>query len=523
MARQAGTARLAGLRRVARLYVKSRLGMIGLVIIVFFLALAVFSPELASNPPLNYQVGSARDIPAWARIFPQYSNVSVEVDPVWAKGFADQAALASWAFEGPSINTTVVPGIGPLSTPNPGSILVKASIPENSNATNPYLKGALVLFSMSQPFQFTGFPPTHFVLSASLYDLNMTGFRVLYVNFIITNPNGNFSMGATLSTTLATAITVTTSDAGHWKNVNVLSGLLYNSGIPVYQTAANPSNIVFNVTGSYRFTMQVLGVPTHGTTQPSTSFYVGSVKLHLSGGAYGLLGTDKEGNDVWSQEVWGSRISLEIGILSGIGAVALGTLAGLAAGYLGGLWDEFLSRFTDFMLVLPFLPLLFIATTIISQNADLVKNIYLWVVVIFVVLSWPFVAKIIRSQVLSVKERPYVEASRAVGGGTGHIIRRHILPNVMGLVYSQVALNVGGFILLDAALDFLTQVTHSLTAISWGIMLTQALPDAVGNPGASYVWWWFLPPGISIGALSLAFVLVGFALDQIFNPRLRAR
>jgi peptide/nickel transport system permease protein len=116
-----------------------------------------------------------------------------------------------------------------------------------------------------------------------------------------------------------------------------------------------------------------------------------------------------------------------------------------------------------------------------------------------------------------------VEASRAVGGGTGHILRRHILPNVMGLVFSQIALNVSGFILLEAALDYLAVSVHPISTMTWGLMLSNALPDAVSNSAQSYVWWWFLPPGICIAAVSLAFVLVGFALDSIFNPRLRAR
>jgi peptide/nickel transport system permease protein len=212
-----------------------------------------------------------------------------------------------------------------------------------------------------------------------------------------------------------------------------------------------------------------------------------------------------------------------IGILSGVGSVALGALVGLAAGYIGGITDEFLGRVTDFFLVLPFLPLLIVVTLIISQNSAMIKSMYAWVVVIFIILSWPSIAKIIRSQVLSIKERQYVEASRAVGGGTGHIIRRHILPNVMGLVYSQIALNVSGFILLEAALDFLAVNIRPLDVTTWGVMLTKALPFATADRIHGYVWWWFLPPGISIASLSLAFVLVGFALDSIFNPRLRAR
>jgi peptide/nickel transport system permease protein len=523
MARQAGSSRLAGLKRIAKLYVKSRIGMVGLIIILFYLILAVFAPWLAPNPPLNHQVGSNYDIPSWATIFPQYSHVPVDSTPISVAGFGTQAALASWTLEGQS-NATVVRGVVPPSGSGPGSLLVSAPAPENlTGKTDPFLSGSEIFFSMSRPFQFSGSPPSTFDAITDIKVTNMTGVSQVYINFIITNSEGNFSMASSASSTLAQIITYSTAQAGTWVNVDVPSGLLYNSGIPVYLNASNPSDLVFNVTGAYRFTIQILGHPVGGAAQPELTFYIGSATLHLNGGAYGVLGTDNVGNDVWSQMVWGSQISLEIGIFSGVGAVAIGALVGLVAGYLGGMWDEVLGRFTDFVLVLPFLPLLFIIVTIIAENAALSRTIYVWIIVVFVVISWPLIARIIRSQVLSIKERPYVEASRAVGGGTWHIITRHILPNVMGLVYSQVALNVSGFILLEAALDFLSAATHSLTTISWGIMLTNSLPDAVGNSAASYVWWWFLPPGVSIALLSLAFVLVGFALDSIFNPRLRAR
>ena len=319
-----------------------------------------------------------------------------------------------------------------------------------------------------------------------------------------------------------------------WQTVNVLSTLVSSTNIPVLGNTTNPSSVVFAKKGTYDLTMELQGVPCQpggvaqmGTCVPgnntSISVLIATANFHISGDAYGLLGTDNLGRDIWSEFVWGSQISLLIGVLSGVGAVALGTIAGLAAGYLGGGWDEIISRVTDFVLVLPFLPFLIICVFIIQQNPAALANVYWWIIIIFVVISWPSIAKIIRSQVLTVKEREYVEASRALGGGTGHIIRKHILPNVMGLVYSQVALNVSGFILLEAALDYLSISIHSITTITWGIMLTQSLPFAVGDSLNSYVWWWFLPPGIAIAALSLAFVLVGFALDSVFNPRLRAR
>jgi peptide/nickel transport system permease protein len=352
----------------------------------------------------------------------------------------------------------------------------------------------------------------------------MTNISVIYVNMVISNSKGNYPLSSTLSYNLASTIESYPRGVGTWQTVTINSGLLQTAGIPVFETHYTPQKLVFNGTGTYNFTVQLRGVPVANPSNSSSiSVYVASANLHLDGGAYGILGTDSLGNDVWSQLVWGSRVSLEIGIAAGVGAVGLGALAGVAAGYLGGLWDEILSRVTDFVLVLPFLPLLIICVEIISSNPFLLGQVYFWIISLFIVVSWPLIAKIIRSQVLTVKERQYVEASRAVGGGTGHILRRHILPNVMGLVYSQVALNVAGFILLEAALDFLSLSAHQIGVISWGLMLTNALPFAVGDSAASHVWWWFLPPGISIASLSLAFVLVGFALDSIFNPRLRAR
>jgi len=516
---------LSDLKRLTKLFIKSKIGVVGLIVIVFFVVLAIFAPILAPIPPLDHKVAAAYDVPSWATLLPEYRNVAVDQTPIATIGFSSQQEVASWDLSGNNLTWSIAPGVTPPSPTVTGSLYVNASLPANATANDPYLPGGVVLFSMSQSFKFSGASPPAFEVTTNLEATEMTNISRIYANFIIFTPKGNYSLssGPTFSATLGSTVMILSSNATKWHPIDITSWLLSTSGIPSYTSIGNPSELVFNQTGDYRLEMQVMGVRAGGATTGMASVYVSSMELHLDGGAYGILGTDKLGNDVWSQLVWGSQISMMVGIAAGLGSVGIGAIAGIAAGYIGGLFSDMLGRVTDFFLVLPFLPLLIVVTSIIAANPLLISTVYFWIILVFITLTWPFIAILIRAQTKTVKERQFVEASRAVGGGTGHILRRHILPNVMGLVYSQVALNVSGFILLDAALDFLGIAAHGRPIISWGIMLANALPDATGDPIHSYVWWWFLPPGVSIALLSLAFVLVGYALDSIFNPRLRAR
>ncbi|HME18400.1 MAG TPA: ABC transporter permease [Nitrososphaerales archaeon] len=520
------------IKRNARLYAKSKIGIVGAAIIVFFVVLAVFAPSLSQyDPVFGYNVASPWSIPSWAVIFPQYQGLAVTSFVAAPVDFGAAGSASAWTIQGANggtLNLTTSPVTPPLPTKflprNPtGTLMVNATIPTNApNGTNKFLPGGKVFFSMSQSFQWTSKPPTSFVVNATLQPVAMRNVSAVYLNYIMTTPTKNYTFSINSESALVSPqVVYTPSQIGKWQTSYISSQILAASGLPQYSGIAYPSHLIFNQHGTYRFTLEVQGVVTG--SNPAISLRLASVSSKVNGAAFGVLGTDNLGRDVWSQFVWGARVSLLIGVLSGIGAVGLGTLLGIAAGYLGGFWDEALGRITDFVLVLPFLPLLIIITFILSQSPFLVKTVYTWIILIFTILSWPTITRIVRSQVLTVKERSYVEASRAVGGGTGHVLRKHILPNVTGLVYSQVALNVSGFILLEAALDFLTVSLYSPNVISWGLMLTYSLPDATSNSASSYVWWWFLPPGIAIAALSLAFVLVGFALDQVFNPRLRAR
>src|SRR5207249_7924552 len=243
------------------------------------------------------------------------------------------------------------------------------------------------------------------------------------------------------------------------------------------------------------------------------SVNIDNLQLELFGTAWGLLGTDNAGFDVFTQTVYGSRISLFVGLLAaGIG-IGLGLVIGLLAGFLGRFVDEVLMRFTDMMLVIPALPLLIVLVAVLGAN--------IWNLIIVIgFLGWMGFARIVRSQVLTVRERPFVEAARASGAGTGRIIVKHIFPNLVSLTYVNLALTVPGAILSESALAFLGLSDPSVT--SWGHMFynLQTSGDLVRFPPT---WWWVLPPGFGIALVSLSFILLGYALDEIFNPRLRKR
>jgi len=226
------------------------------------------------------------------------------------------------------------------------------------------------------------------------------------------------------------------------------------------------------------------------------------------------LGTDDAGRDVWTQLVYGARISLTVGFLAGFISMFIGSLLGILAGYFGGRLDNLLMRTTDILLVIPDLPLMLILVATLRRLELRISPILILIMVIGL-LYWTSTARLIRSQVLSIKERQFVARSRAIGAGYVHIIRKHIVPQIMPLVVAETVLIISTAILVESGLAFLG--LGDPTRPSWGTMLNFAFDRNAISNGA---WWFYLPPGFAIVWVTLGCVLLGNVLEEILNPRL---
>lgn len=222
-----------------------------------------------------------------------------------------------------------------------------------------------------------------------------------------------------------------------------------------------------------------------------------------------VLGTTSEGYDIFSQLIYGSRIALLVGLLSALFTAGIGTAVGLIAGYYGGYVDDVLMRIVDFLYGLPLLPSVILLVALLGPS---IWNLLLAIAL----LQWRSTARVIRSQVLSLRTRPFVKAARVAGASDRHIIIRHLAPNVMPLAFLYGAFAIAWAILTEAGVSFLGMGDPN--HISWGVMLESAKSYQALPEGA---WWWFIPPGICISLVVISGFLIGRGYEQIVNPELR--
>jgi len=285
------------------------------------------------------------------------------------------------------------------------------------------------------------------------------------------------------------------STATYVRYAGALGGTLYGSALTpqeLYGVWIDPrrgETAVFQLLGTVR-------TPLPPGTYPSGNHYI--------------LGTDFRGGDILTQLFYGTQVAFIVGGLAAVFAVGIGTLVGLVAGYYGRIVDTLLMRTTDIFLVLPFLPIVLILAAILRPS--------IWVIIMVLgIVGWPGIARVIRAQVLTLKERPFVDAARVSGASDLRLIFYQIAPNVLPFSFLYMSLTVAGAIITEAALSFLG--LGDVTVISWGGMLSQG--RTLG--GALRAWWLLLPPGLAITLLSLGFYLLGRGFDEIINPRLRRR
>ena len=227
-----------------------------------------------------------------------------------------------------------------------------------------------------------------------------------------------------------------------------------------------------------------------------------------------ILGTDEVGRDLLSRLLFGARISLTVGLSAVLMEVFIGTILGAISGYYGGWIDYAIMRVTDVFLSIPLLPLLLVLTAIVAASSTKASLSFGVIVLIIGALSWPTVARLVRASFLSLREREFAEAARALGNSDRRIIFRHLLPNAVAPIVVQATLDVAGVIITESTLSFLGLGIQPPTA-SWGNMLSDA------QATLATAWWAAVFPGLCILFTVLAINYIGDGLRDALDPNMK--
>ncbi|HEY0395715.1 MAG TPA: oligopeptide ABC transporter permease [Candidatus Elarobacter sp.] len=228
-----------------------------------------------------------------------------------------------------------------------------------------------------------------------------------------------------------------------------------------------------------------------------------------------LLGTDENGRDLLARLMFGAQISLQVALFAVIMEISIGTVLGAISGYYGGWIDFVIMRATDVVLSIPLLPLLLVLTAIVAGTSNKAALSFGVIVLIIGLTSWPSVARLVRASFLSLREREFAEAARALGNRDGRIIFRHLLPNAVAPIIVQATLEVANVIILESTLSFLGFGIQPPTA-SWGNMLANAQSNITNAP------WAAIFPGLCILVTVLAINYLGDGLRDALDPNMRA-
>ena len=244
-----------------------------------------------------------------------------------------------------------------------------------------------------------------------------------------------------------------------------------------------------------------------------------------------IAGSDALGRDLWSRIIYGTRISLSIALAASSVSLVIGLIYGTVSGYSGGNVDNLMMRLVDFLYGIPLLPIIILMTVYFNAvsrqgseseimmwliNLDRMAGGLLFVFIAIGALNWLGMARLARGQVLSYKEKEFVEAARALGAGNGHIIFKHLIPNVLGPLLIAESMAIPGYIFLEAALSFIGLGVSPPTP-SWGAMINEGYSGLRSNPHL------VLFPGVALSTLTLAFNFMGDGMRDAFDTRLRGR
>jgi len=492
-------------------YKQSKRGVLGIVIIAFFAVVAIFAPVIAPLNPLSptmpgYYPGQTPRIaekvcvPAWYRSIGGAQNLSENVLVMEDHEFAIESTYDQWTRtkDSPYISIQYSPTGG--SNNDNGYIEITYKREETEAAPEKGFATATLGYEFEYPYNQ---PPRSFWIHYSVKIDNRTNLEPFPLTV-----RAEFRRGEEpdIFTFRTRSISVENALGKYYHKATISAGY---TGVL--------EETIFTEQGKYTYYFIVDIIDT-GAGKVDLTVDVDNVQLLCYGQAYGLLGTDANENtprDLFTMLVHGTRISFMIGLLTAVFSVFIGLAIGLISGYVRGLVDEGLMRFADFLLVLPGLPLLIVLVTVLGRS--------IWNIIgVLVFMGWMGFSRSVRSMVLSLRERPFVESAKAAGAGTFYVIYRHILPNVFALVYISMATSVPGAIISEASLAWLGLGDKNIP--SWGMILYDfSRTQTAIVKGLGEYWFWVLPPGIAIALMAMAFILMGFSLDEILNPKLRKR
>jgi ABC-type dipeptide/oligopeptide/nickel transport system permease subunit len=509
------------------------------VVVVFILigTVGAFTAPFSNGySPSQFDAASPNAIPIWMSIVPGFQSLPPNiVYPSSASGqtFKSQAAVSAWQPAGQANGTvaysaTVGPtGMSPaerayqIVNSGPGSELINMS----GNSGTPIVLN----FESTQSYHYS--PPGIFAEQVAFDPAVVRGAGVAVLLYVKTqhgtypialqaNAAGEASLesgssGVAYLSYFTNPITPSLSN-GTWNFVSgattavQLMPLYYlNSSVVSGSKVSSLTSTIFNGVSSYTLGETVMIFPLGAY---SVQLYQSDLRFQLLGKVYGLLGTDTNGADFWSEFAIGASRALEIAFGAAAITLAIGVSVGLIAGFFGGIIDSGLLLVIDFLLLVPGLVLLVDLDTVFTLG-HIIPNKVLLIVVIFGVLLWSGLARTVRSQVLSLRSTTYVIAAGAMGGGKLYVLRRHILNHVEGTIIAIAVFLIAGFVVLDVGIDFLGL---GITEIpTWGNILSNLINSV--NPSNGYLWWMTLPLSLSIILLSISFFLVGYALQSEYS------
>jgi len=505
-------------------YRKHRIGLLGIGILGLFVGMAVFAPFIATHDPTPTVAIAPKFLaPMWLRVF--------DPDGVVTDDYLPDINLENAPLIGTNGSSDEFTAVhAPLSDMNNQSYV---------NLTWSHEAGTQLSFrdehrELQSVDPFPDYNDWVYFETNFTWDFNSNpnavNMSISYATFL----DGDFVSGVFPNNNLMFRLYVWIIDpSGNWVQVfedrestyselarDIPLSMTYESISSVFGgtaevngTQEDPTDLIrlrVGLAPTFRFDSYGGDIPWANYTG-SVTFQVTKLRFFASGDYFGVMGTTNQGADAYSQLIYGSRISLIIGVLATGLSTFVGVVVGLVAGYFGGKTDEVLMRIVDFLLVIPGLPLMMVLAVFLGASTE---NI----IIVIAILGWTSTSRLIRSQVLAEKNKAYVESAKAIGASDTYIMFRHILPNVTPILFANITLGVVGAILSEAGLSFLG-LTDPEEA-SWGRMLADA------NSGGAFIqgaWWVVLFPGLMITLLSLSFTFVGHTLDQVLNPRLRER